>query len=220
MQLLDDLRRDHDLIEQVLGSLRAYVADRLDRRGDPADGARYLAFFRRFAGDFHHDKEEAVLFKALVEQAELPGDRGPIPALAGEHRRMAGLLEAMDGLLDGPLDTEAGRGRLQELALDYSRSLCHHMDAENSVMFPESEERLRRAFVRELPSRPPTDAEREAHAFGIALVARYPPLDDPGLARGEGCVSCPSYGTTCIGLEHAWWTESEWEERWDRMQGD
>lgn len=220
MQLLDDLRAEHALIEQVLGSLRGFVSLRVAGGGDPADGAGYLAFFRHFAGTFHHDKEEAVLFRALVEQAELPADRGPIPALAIEHRRMGGLLEAMAGLLDGPLATEADRLRLRDLTVDYTRSLSHHIDAENSVMFPESEERLRRAFVRELPSRPPHADELEARGHGEALLARYPPEPDPGLARGEGCVACPSYGTTCVGLEHAWWTESEWEERWDRMQGD
>jgi hemerythrin-like domain-containing protein len=220
MQLLDDLRREHDLIEQVLGSLRAYVADRLDRRGDPADGARYLAFFRRFAGDFHHDKEEAVLFKALVEQAELPGDRGPIPALAGEHRRMAGLLEAMDGLLDGDLPTEGDRTRLLALAVDYSHALWRHMDAENSVLFPEGEERLRRAHVRELPSRPMHPAEQAAFEAAPALLAAYPPQPDPQAPRGDGCVNCASYGTTCDGLEAEWWSDLEWEDHWDRMQSD
>lgn len=220
MQLLDDLRREHDLIDQVLGSLRAFVAVRLAGQGDPADGARFLAFFRHYAGTFHHDKEEAVLFRALVEKAELPEHRGPVAALAGEHRRMGGLLEALAGLLEGPLAAEADRTRLQELALDYSWSLWRHIDAENSVMFPESEERLRRAFVRELPSRPMTPAEQAAREAGLALLAAYPPQPDLQVPRGDGCINCPSFGTACEGLETEWWTESEWEERWDRMGGD
>jgi hemerythrin-like domain-containing protein len=220
MQLIEDLQREHELIDQVLGSLRAFVDARLAGRGEPSDGARYLAFFRHFAGDFHHDKEAAVLFRALVEQAELPADRGPVFALAGEHRRMAGLLEAMDGLLDGPLDAEADRARLRALAVDYSRSLWHHIDAENSVMFPESEERLRRSYVYELPSRPMTEAERAAQDDAQSLLAAFPPQEDPDLVRGDGCVACPAFGTTCEGLETEWWTESEWEERWDRMGGD
>jgi hemerythrin-like domain-containing protein len=220
MQLLDDLRSEHDLIDRMLGSLRAFVTARLDGRGDPADGARFLVFFRRFAGDFHHDKEETILFRALVEKAEVPGERGPIAALAGEHRRMAGLLEAMDGLLDGPLTAEADRVRLQALAVDYSHALWRHIDAENSVLFPEGEERLRRVHVRELPSRPMTDPEREAREAGLALLAAYPPQTDPDALRGDGCVSCPSYGTTCEGLEHEWWTDLEWEDMWDRMSSD
>ena len=220
MQLIDDLRREHDLIDQVLGSLRAFVTARLADQGEPADGARFLAFFRRYAGDFHHDKEEAVLFQALATQAELPADRGPLSALTGEHRRMAGLLEAMAGLLDGPLATEGERVRLQALAVDYSHALWRHIDAENSVLFPEGEERLRRAHVRELPSRPMTEPERMAREDGLALRTTYPPQADPQALRGDGCVNCPSHGTTCDGLEAEWWTDLEWEDMWDRMSSD
>lgn len=220
MQLIEDLRAEHDLIEQVLGSLRAFVAARLGGQGDPADGARFMAFFRRFAGDFHHDKEEQVLFRALAERAELPPDRGPIPALTDQHRRMAGLLDGLEVLLGAPLSSAEDRKRVEELAVDYSRSLWRHIDAENSVMFPEGEERLRRFHVRDLPSRPPTEAEAAARETGLALLAAYPPLHDAEVHRGDGCIACPSFGTTCGGLEVEWWTDLEWEEMWERRQDE
>lgn len=220
MQLIQDLRSEHDLIEQVLGSLRAFVTLRLEGRGNAADGARFMAFFRLYAGDFHHDKEEEVLFRALAEKAELPADHGPIPALTGQHRRMGGLLDALEGRLQLPLASDEARQQLQVLAVDYSRSLWRHIDAENSVLFPEGEERLRRSHVPELPSRPMTEAEGAAHATGLALVATYPPQHDPEVHRGDGCIACPSYGTTCEGLEKEWWTELDWEDFEDRMKGD
>ena len=220
MQLIDDLHAEHDLIEQVLGSLRAFVTARLAGGGDTTDGARFLAFFRHYAGTFHHDKEEAVLFRALVERAELPAERGPIPALTGEHHRMGGLLDGLAELLDSPLATEADRLRLQELAVAYTRSLWQHIDAENSVMFPESQERLRRFHVMDLPSRPMTDTEQAAREAGLDLVLRYPPEHDAEVHRGDGCIACPSYGKTCDGLEMEWWTDLEWEEVWERSDGD
>jgi len=220
MQLIEDLRAEHDLIEQVLGSLRTFVTARLTEGGDPADGPRFMAFFRRYAGDFHHAKEEDILFRALVEKAELPADRGPLGALTGEHRRMGGLLDAMAPLLEAPLIPAEDRARLRALAVDYSHALWRHIDAENSVLFPEGQERLRRFHVRELPSRPMTEAEAEAHRDGLALVAAYPPLYDPEAHRGDGCVACPSYGTTCDGLEVEWWTDLEWEDFEDRMSSD
>lgn len=220
MQLIKDLQAEHALIEQVLGSLRAFVTARLAGQGDPADGLRFLTFFRRYAGDFHHDKEEAILFQALAEKAELPADRGPLPALTGEHRRMEGVLDALEGRLRLPLASEADRRQLQELAVAYSHSLWRHMDAENSVLFPEGEERLRRFHVRELPSRPMTETERNAQAAGLALVGAYPPQHDPKVHRGDGCIACPSYGTACEGLELEWWTDLEWEDFQERMTGD
>ena len=39
------------------------------------------------------------------------------------------------------------------LAMEYSRTLWLHLDAENSVLLPESEARPRRNNVTELPSR-------------------------------------------------------------------
>jgi len=219
MQLIEDLRREHELIEQVVGSLRAFVTARLADQGDPADGARFLAFFRRYAGDFHHDKEEVVLFQALVERAEIPATRGPIAALTSEHRRMGGLLDAMEGLLGSPL-SGTDRTRLQALAVDYSHALWRHIDAENSVLFPEAQERLRRFHVRELPSRPMTEAEAAAREAALTLISHYPPYMDPEVHRGDGCVACPSFGTTCEGLEREWWTELEWEDMWDRMSSD
>lgn len=220
MQLIKDLQAEHALIEQVLGSLRAFVTARLAGQGDPADGLRFLTFFRRYAGDFHHDKEEAILFQALAEKAELPADRGPLPALTGEHRRMEGVLDALESRLRLPLASEADRRQLQELAVAYSHSLWRHMDAENSVLFPEGEERLRRFHVRELPSRPMTETERDAQAAGLALVTAYPPQHDPEVHRGDGCIACPSYGTACEGLELEWWTDLEWEDFQERMTGD
>jgi hypothetical protein len=65
-----------------------------------------------------------------------------------------------------------------------------------------------------------TDLEQEAHAFGTTLLATYPPLHDAEAVRGGGCVLCPSYGTTCDGLEREWWTDLEWEETWERSDGD
>jgi hemerythrin-like domain-containing protein len=220
MQLIEDLRQEHELIEQVLGSLRAFVTARLAGQGDPADGDRFLAFFRRYAGDFHHDREEAVFFQALSTRAEVPADRGPIAALTGEHRRLGGLLEAMADLLGAPLAQEEARQRLQDLAVDYSHSLWRHIDAENSVLFPEGQERLRRFHVRELPSRPMTESEQEAKAAGLALVIAYSPQVDPQVHRGDGCVACPSFGTTCDGLEREWWTDLEWEDMQERMSSD
>jgi len=220
MQLIEDLRAEHELIEQVLGSLRTFVAARLAGQGDPADGDRFMAFFRRYVGDFHHDKEEQVLFRALAERAELPDHRGPIAALTGEHRRMAGLLDGLDGLLGSSLATAEDRQRVETLAVDYSHSLWRHIDAENSVMFPEGEERLRRFHVRELPSRPMTTEEAAAREAGQALLSTYPPMHDAEVHRGDGCVACPSFGVTCDGLEYEWWTELEWEEAEERRNGD
>lgn len=212
MKLIDTLQDEHVLIDQVLGSFRTYVGRLLDGTAHPDDGRRFAAFFTEFAGHFHHDREERVLFDALVTEAELPRDRGPVHALAHQHAQMEAWLGEMTPLLERRPQSEDDRVRLRTLAIRYSHALWRHIDAENSVLFPEGAERLRRCGIRELPDRPMSEAEAAAREVAPALLVRYPPVEDDALARGDGCFACRAYGETCEGLEAEWWTELEWEE--------
>lgn len=213
MELLDELRAEHDLIEQVAGAFRTFARQRARGEGEAADGPRFLAFFRRFAGDFHHGREEDTLFVSLQRDAELPGDRGPIAALLGDHHRMAAILEQLEPIVA----SDPAVPEVEALALDYSEQLWHHIDAENSVLLPESELRLRRHGIRELPSRAPTAAETEAMEDGRELLAKYPPVHEPVVVRGDGCVMCPAFVDSCEGVERTWWNEHEWDEFEDHL---
>src|SRR5690606_41243004 len=67
------------------------------------------------------------------------------------------------------------RVRLRTLAVRYSHTLWRHVDAENSVLYPEGVERLRRYGVRELPDRPMSEVEAtrsEERRGGQACSAR------------------------------------------------
>lgn len=220
MRLIKELVAEHDLIEVVLESMRGYVDARGRGGADPLDGARYLRFFRVFAGHFHHAREEDILFAALVQKAELPADHGPIAVMIADHAHMASLLDELEPfLLSADLDP-ASSDRMQALAVEYSHALWHHIDAENSVLLPESEERLRRHHINELPSRSIDAEEQEARFFGEQLVAKYPPVRDAEALRGDGCALCPAFGATCRGLEREWWNEWEWEESEDNIPRD
>jgi len=217
MQLLDVLRQEHDLIEEVLGSLRAFVDLRARGAGEASDAAGFLAFFTDFAGGYHHAREEDVLFPALVDEAELPSETGPLRALRDQHHALAGTLAALGPLLGSDLANASDRTRLIELATSYSQALWAHIDAENSVLLPESEKRLRRVSVLELVDRPPRADELAARHAGERLRTRYPAMHDRDAVRGDGCVVCASFGVTCDGLEREWWNESEWEEFPDHL---
>jgi hemerythrin-like domain-containing protein len=213
MELIDQLRAEHDLIEQVAGAFRAFARRRARGEGRAADGARFLAFFRLYAGSFHHGREEDVLFVSLQRDAERPADRGPIAALLGDHHRMADLLDRLEPVAAA----DPAAPETETLVLDYTEQLLHHIDAENSVLLPESEHRLRRHGVRELPSRAPTAGEAAAMEDARALLAEYPPVHEPALLRGDGCVMCPAFVDGCDGVERTWWNEHEWDEFEDHL---
>ena len=213
VNLLDELRAEHVRIERLVGSLRTF-ADRFVAGAAPAaDGLEILRCLRVYAGGFHHDREELILFPALENEASLP-KRGPIQALLDDHHVTAELLAEMSALLAAPAPD---RARLREAAVRYSHVLWLHIDAENSVLFPESEARLARVGVRELATRPPTAEELAAAESADRLASLYPPLEDPDLIRGDGCALCPRYGESCDGIEREWWNEWEWEEMDDHI---
>lgn len=211
MLLLDALQREHVRIEATLDAMRTYVARRARGEAPRADAARFVRFFRLYADRFHHAREEGVLFDALARELELPTSRGPIFVLGEDHRRMRAMLSELEGLLDGELDP-AGAERASALFAAYGHALSLHIDAENSVLFPESAARLVAAGVLELPDRAPTDDEAAAADDGDALAAVYPPSFDPAIVRGEGCVICPNFGAPCEGVEREWWSDEEWDE--------
>ena len=111
MQLIDELRAEHDVIEQVAGALLTYAASPSPARAR-SDGAAFLRFFRLYANHFHHAREEDTLFVALRDRAGLSVDHGPVATMIADHARMAGLLDAVADSLDAGPDAD---GRLTRI---------------------------------------------------------------------------------------------------------
>jgi hemerythrin-like domain-containing protein len=207
MKLLDELEAEHQRIDRALGALRAYAGLFAKGTSDPADGFAFLSFFEIYVGRWHHEREESLLFPALERDAQLPADRGPIPVLLADH---ASGSQALDAMRDALSNDE--RAEFERIAREYTRALWSHIDAENSVLFPESEQQLRRNQIHELPLPVAPDDVREAAARADALIERYGEGDTPDVIRGAGCVMCAAYGESCRGVEHEWWNEWQWEE--------
>jgi hemerythrin-like domain-containing protein len=207
MGLFDEFKAEHLLVDRVAGSL-IRLAERAARGETTAeDIADFVHFFRVFVAGYHHEREENVLFPALVEKAEVPADRGPLPSIEADHRTASTLVNE--------LDEAAGN---QQKAAAVARRLAHHLwehvDKEDSVLLPESSERLRRNGVTRLEGREPTAEEEAARTLGEQLTERFPPLDDPEVVRGDGCIACSAFGETCGGIETEWW--STWEREYHR----
>ena len=207
MRLLDEFRTEHELVDRIAGSLIRFAEQA--PRGETAaeDVSDFVRFFRVFVAGYHHDREERTLFPALVDRAEVPANRGPLPAIAADHRVSAGLVDELE---------EAGGNR--ERAAEVARRLAHHLwehvDKEDSVLLPESADRLRRNGLTQLEGREPTAEEEAARALGERLTERFPPLDDPEIVRGDGCIACSAFGESCGGIETEWW--NDWEHEYHR----
>jgi len=143
MKPTDVLRREHRLIERVLGALEV-AAERL-RAGEAVEPTFFLraaAFIKEYADGCHHQKEEGVLFPAMQE-AGVPVEGGPIGVMLDEHEEGRRLTAAMragaERLAAG--DAEA-RDAIAESALGYVALLRGHIMKEDNVLFPMAEEAM------------------------------------------------------------------------------
>jgi hemerythrin-like domain-containing protein len=200
MRIIDEIRDQHRLIDRVVGSL-LFWADRGSE--DPAaieDLTDLVHFLRVYVHGFHHHREE-VLFRALVEHGEVPGHHGPLAVLTEEHERMSSVLDE--------LAAAGACAESESAARTLAAEIWQHLDKEETVLLPEAERRLIDGGIRELDGPPASDDVEPARRLGLDLVQRLPPVDDPDLIRGDGCIPCAAFGDTCHGIETEWW--SDWE---------
>ncbi len=210
MQLLDELRAEHERIDQMLDSFRTGVNRFLDEHDDPADLAHFIRFFRLFADQFHHSREEEILFDAMVNQVDLPGDHGPIMVMVDDHRQFKEKLDRIHQLIEKPSPTPADQVQLRLVTEEYIAGMQHHIDAENSVLFIEGGICLDDHGIFELPSRDMSDEEKQVLDMSDQLLQLYPPTLDPEIIRGDGCFVCPAFEVTCDGFEREWPNHSRW----------
>lgn len=216
MKLIETFEEEHALIDRALGSFRTWVDRFAAATASPDDGRRFALFFTEYADRFHTEREERVLFEALVTRADLSAERGPVHALTLEHAELGAWMREITLLLERGPRSQDEYARLQALATRYSQALWRHIDAEHSVLYPESVDRLFRCGVRELEDRPMSAVEAAARDGVLDLLQRYPPQEDPALVRGDGCYMCRAMGETCGGLEAEWWTDLEWDDFFNR----
>lgn len=210
MRLLEELRAEHDLIDRMLDCFRTAVNQLIRTQAGSQDLDRFIRFFRVFADQFHHAREEQVLFTTLVNDVQLPGDRGPIAVLTDDHRQFRICLEQIEQLIARQPLSPADQLQLRATTEQYIAAMQHHIDAENSVLFVEGELCLRDAGIAELSSRGLTVEEQEARLAAEELAQRYLPTTNVELIRGDGCNLCPAYQKTCDGYEREWATASRW----------
>ncbi len=200
MRLIDEIREEHRLIDGVAGSL-FFWGDRGSGHRDAREDLNDLIHFLRiFLHSYHHRREE-LLFRALKEHGEVPSHHGPLAILTEEH-------EAVPPVLD-ELAVAGACAESERIVQRLASEIWQHLDKEETVLLPEAERRLIDGGVRELDGPTPSVEVEAARALGLDLIRRLPPMDDPDLIRGDGCIPCAAFGDTCHGIETEWW--SDWE---------
>jgi len=146
------LSDEHRVIERVLAVLEKLTQTPVESSIE--NWKKALVFFRHFADQCHHFKEEKVLFPAMEEHG-IPRDGGPIGMMLVEHEEGRGHVKSM---LAAMALVEAKNEAAKEILLDnaraYIRLLREHIQKEDEVLFriaddvipPDGQKELVRSF--------------------------------------------------------------------------
>lgn len=145
------LRHEHDVILRMLDAAEQ-TAHQLTA-GEPVephilDGL--LEFFRLFADQCHHGKEEDLLFPKLQEKG-MPREMGPIGVMLLEHDQGRALVRQMNEAAADYKRSQAGAAtRWADAARAYADLLREHIAKENNILFVMAERMLSAEEQREL----------------------------------------------------------------------
>jgi len=149
MKPTEILMAEHRVIEQVLNVLEK-MADRAEADGtlDKQDARDAVSFFRVFADQCHHGKEEAQLFPAM-EAKGFPRQGGPTGVMIAEHEFGRAAVRAMAEAIEQGAAKAFARN-----ACGYIELLRQHIQKEDHCLFamadqaftPADQEKLLVAF--------------------------------------------------------------------------
>jgi len=157
------LMQEHRIIEQVLNCLERIAQEaKTDAKVPRVHAEEAIEFFRKFADQCHHGKEEDRLFP-LAHERGIPQEGGPIGQMLLEHTIGREAIRKMDDAIPAASDGDpAGLALYLEGAGEYLQLLRAHIQKEDRVLFPmadqvlsnEDQENLMKSFE---------EAEKELH---------------------------------------------------------
>jgi len=141
--------------EAILTSLRVLdvISNRLESGNDiPVEDIKApVEFLKIFVDEYHHCKEECILYPALVESG-VHNQNGPIGMMLYEHDKgREYLLQMDDSLSVNPIK----RNEFIKAARDYTAMLRDNIKNENTVLLPIADVKI-----------PPSKQEKIIKAFG------------------------------------------------------
>ncbi len=131
---LQQLYNEHLHILLVIDQLREVVESHdLASRGEEVRAL--LDFFREYGDNFHHHKEEHILFPVLAETN--PGIALLIENLEEHHEQFRDALTAADSAL-----ADEDWGSVRDTLIKYVSDLTDHISAEDEALFVSADEML------------------------------------------------------------------------------
>lgn len=143
MSGVERLFGEHPIIMGVVGALSRFVdhieSDTVDNR---CELGRLMTFFREYAELFHHEKEESILWPALVH-AGLRWDNGLIAEVRKDHEVERTMLQSLrHASLQNTEWSVVDRQRVIDVCRRFVSFMGEHVRKENETLRPLIDERM------------------------------------------------------------------------------
>ncbi len=143
MQSTDELVQDHTLIEKVLSALQREIDRAHNTNSISAEFVgKICKFSQAFIDGCHHRKEEVCLFPCL-SKCGIPSDEGPVRVMLEEHEMGRMLVKEILGKLDLYIEGSSSVESVVDLCERYVELLVQHIQKENGILFPMSDQVLK-----------------------------------------------------------------------------
>jgi hemerythrin-like domain-containing protein len=136
MNVTQQLIDEHECIKSMLSIIEKIVND--IGKGEKLNTEHFgkiLDFIKGFADRNHHQKEEDILFPAMVKNGILK-EGGPIAVMLNEHESgrnyVKGMSEAFEAYKSGQKNTVSD---IISNATSYVQLLRNHIEKENNILF-------------------------------------------------------------------------------------
>lgn len=128
IQMLFD---EHDVISNAIDAgkhARTYLEKKSEKTYEQTI-LDLLNFFRNYADNFHHQKEEQILFPEMKKRNELLGE-GVLKEMNEQHEEFRDMLKSIEKFMD-----EKNYMRAQQQLEIYCEALLDHIAIENDEVF-------------------------------------------------------------------------------------
>lgn len=151
MVATEALKKDHRVIEKMIDVMEK-MAKKIDNGEDiPSDVLKDASdFIRNFADNYHHGKEEDLLFKRMAERG-FPVEGGPIGMMLIEHEEGRGYARAMGEAAEKYAAGDASAKKtFAENARSYGALLSQHIQKEDGILYMMANNLMKEDEQREL----------------------------------------------------------------------
>lgn len=145
MKAIENLVKEHDQITKFLDRLEKECLSILkDKTIDEEFFKASISFIREFADNIHHKKEEDILFKYMIEELGLLGEKVIKNGMLVEHQLARSYVFKLENSLNSYKKTKDDRDILQIIAnsMAYVNLLREHIDKENATVYTFAENKL------------------------------------------------------------------------------